>query len=29
VRELQESGDVASVPHTQLTHEPTDIADPA
>ena len=29
VRELQASGDVASVPHTQLTHEPTDIADPA
>ena len=29
VRELQESGDVASVPQTQLTHEPSDIADPA
>jgi catechol 2,3-dioxygenase-like lactoylglutathione lyase family enzyme len=29
VRELQESGDLGSVPHTRLTHEPTDIADPA
>jgi catechol 2,3-dioxygenase-like lactoylglutathione lyase family enzyme len=29
VRELVETGAVASVPHTQLVHDPTDIADPA
>jgi catechol 2,3-dioxygenase-like lactoylglutathione lyase family enzyme len=29
VRELQERGDLGSVPHTRLTHEPTDIVDPA
>jgi hypothetical protein len=29
LRELLESGDVSSVPHTRLTHEPTDIVDPA
>ncbi|HEY7071221.1 MAG TPA: VOC family protein, partial [Acidimicrobiales bacterium] len=29
VRELQDRGDLGSVPHTRLTHEPTDIADPA